>query len=93
MSGTETVVTVTLRAVSRCPLCGKSVEIVNELEEHSIVTGNETQMASYWAKSMRAQVQSEIIRRGWAGDACGTCRDDGPPERRTDSAITTEKKQ
>lgn len=88
MSGTETVVTVTLHAVSVCPTCKKRVELTNELEEHAIVTGNATQMASYWAKSMRAQIQSAIIRRGWTDQCCGTCRDDGPPVRRTDSATT-----
>jgi hypothetical protein len=78
---TDTKIEVYIYATSRCPVCGKRVEIKRTMHEEALVTGNTTQMASYHAKEMRAMVQSEIIQRGWTGEMCGGCRDKDPAER------------
>lgn len=68
-------VDVIISVASTCPKCGKRVEVRNTLDYNSIVTGNTTQRAAYWADSMVREVNAEIARRGWTDVRCGACRD------------------
>jgi hypothetical protein len=58
-----------------CPGCKTKIESQNVLDEESLVTGNTTQRAAYWAKQMKEQVQASADRRGWTAQMCGKCRD------------------
>lgn len=78
---TNTTVMVCLHAVSKCPVCGKKIELQRRLNEESLVTGNTTQRAAYHAKEMRALAQGEADDRGWTREMCGACRDRTPEAR------------
>ncbi len=75
---TSPVITIHLAAVSTCTQCGKRVELRRELTEEQLTTGNTTQMASYHARDMKAEVSAAIVGRGWTNKVCGACRDGGP---------------
>lgn len=72
---TSPIITVRIDAVSTCTACGKSVSLSSFVDEEALSTGNATQQASYHAKSLRAQINAAIARRGWTELICGACRD------------------
>lgn len=71
---TEVSITVVLKGEAQCPRCFNRLVREYTLVEEQLRTGNTTQMASYHAKALRAEIEAAKKDLLWDEKQCGHCR-------------------